>query len=489
MSLVSARGLCRTYRTSRGPIVAVEGVDLDVERGEFLAICGRSGSGKSTLLGMLGGLCRPSSGSVMVDGTDLESLDSAGLADFRALRLGFVFQFAGLLPNLRAIDNVALPALLSSEAQTEAYARARDLLGQVGLAERWDAYPGELSGGQQRRVAVARALINRPVLLLADEPTNDLDEQAEREVLALLLDLHRTHATTLVVVTHDATVAARADRVVTLRSGLIARTNRATRDALIAIADDSPPPFEDAEADADSCSVDAAPTQVDGPFEGGPASLTQVEPTEPGTGFGRFLIGFLGWVAVAAGVMYAIDVVSARFQGQAIERRVVQRKKSEVLAMQQLRADISDVVYQPDGSYELSIYLQNFEPRKPFFVLGPEVRAFVQIDRTWQPVPIRRTAEDSPPVQEVLAQRRPISYTLRIDSEKYDELIPGYFHVRITSDMVVSQTAEPTDDLFERTDDYYIYLKPQKLSEDEIRRRNKWKPVAIVPRWISMPAH
>ena len=187
--------------------------------------------------------------------------------------------------------------------------------------------------------------------------------------------------------------------------------------------------------------------------------------------------------------MYAIDVVSARFQGQAIERRVVQRKKSEVLAMQELRADISDVVYQPDGSYGLSIYLQNFEPQKPFFVLGPEVRAFVQIDRTWQPVPIRRTAEDSPPVQEVLAQRRPISYMLCIDLEKYDELIPGYFHVRITSDMVVSQTAEPTDDLFERTDDYYIYLKPQKLSEDEIRRRNKWKPGAIVPRWISMPAH
>ena len=158
MSLVSARGLCRTYRTSRGPIVAVEGVNLDVERGEFLAICGRSGSGKSTLLGMLGGLCRPSSGSVMVNGTDLESLDSAGLADFRARRLGFMFQFAGLLPNLRAIDNVALPALLSAEAQTEAYARARDLLGQVGLAERWDAYTGELSGGQQRRVAVATSL-------------------------------------------------------------------------------------------------------------------------------------------------------------------------------------------------------------------------------------------------------------------------------------------------------------------------------------------
>jgi hypothetical protein len=231
------------------------------------------------------------------------------------------------------------------------------------------------------------------------------------------------------------------------------------------------------------------PTGTDGPFEAEPESLTRAEPTAPGAGFGRFLIGFMGWVAVAAGLTYGLDTIFSRFQKQAIERRVVQRKKSESLAMQQLRADINDVVYRPDGTYEVSIYLQNFEPEKPFFVLGPDVRAFVQIDRTWQPVSIQRSGEDAARVQEVFGERRPIPYILGIDADKYDELIPGYLHVRITSDMVVSQTAEPTEDLFERTDDYYVYLKPQKLSEDDIRRRNKWKPGAIVPRWIPMPAH
>ncbi|SIO35232.1 putative ABC transport system ATP-binding protein/macrolide transport system ATP-binding/permease protein/lipoprotein-releasing system ATP-binding protein [Singulisphaera sp. GP187] len=478
--LVSTRGLGRTYHTIRGPIVAVDGVDLEIEPGEFVVICGRSGSGKSTLLGMIGGLCRPSAGLVSIGGTDLHALSPKGLADFRARRLGFLFQFAGLLPNLRAIDNVALPALLGAVEQPDAYERARDLLGQVGLAERWDAYPGELSGGQQRRVAVARALINRPALLLADEPTNDLDEQAEWEVLSLLQDLHRSHATTLVVVTHDQALAARADRVVTLRSGRIVSAPRpahvlaevASRNAAVAVAD-------------------SAPAGPDGPFEAGPDALAAVVPTPPGAGFVRFLLGFLGWVAVAAGALYACDTLSARFQGQAIERRVTERKKAEELAMQQLRADIHDVVYQPDGGYEVTIYLENFAPDKPFYVLGPELRAFVQVDRGWQPIPIRRADpdNDNDRVQDVRGGRRLVPFTLRIDIDRYDELIAGYFHLRLTSVMVVSESAEPTDDLFERTDDYYVYLKPQRLSDDDIRARNQWKPGAIVPRWIPMPAH
>lgn len=474
--LVVARGLCRTYTTIRGPIAAVADVGLEVGRGEFLAICGRSGSGKSTLLGMLGGLCRPSSGSILVDGTDLAVMGPAELADFRARRFGFMFQFAGLLPNLRALDNVALPALLAGGHEAEANAMARELLGRVGLADRWDAYPGELSGGQQRRVAVARALINRPLLLLADEPTNDLDEQAENEVLSLLIDMHRTHSTTLVVVTHDPSLARRADRVVTLRSGRLVSDRRLAHDDTTA----APEP---------AAVVAAAPEAGPGPFEAGPDSLTQAEPTPMGAGFARFLVGFVGWVALGAGALYAFDSISARYQRQALEDRASLRKKSEELALQQLRADIDDVTYLPDGRYEVRLYLQSFAPEKPFYVLGPEVRAFVQVDRTWQPAPIARGGEDPDRVHEVRGERRPIPFTLRIDTDRHDELIPGYLHVRISSAMVVSETAEPTDDLFERTDDYYIYLKPQQLSDDDVRARNRWQPGAVVPRWIPMPAH
>jgi len=208
-----------------------------------------------------------------------------------------------------------------------------------------------------------------------------------------------------------------------------------------------------------------------------------------GAGFGRFLISFVGWVGVVAGGLYFLDGLSARFQRQAIEQRVIQRKKSEKLALQQLRADIHDAVYRRDGSYEISLYLQNFAPDKPFFVLGPEIRAFVQIDRVWQPVAVARAGDENARVQEVRGDRRLVPFTFRIDTDRFDELIPGYFHIRITSTMVVSETAEPAEDLFERTDDYYIYLKPQKLSEDDVRARNRWKPGAIVPRWIPMPAH
>lgn len=474
--LVSARGLGRTYGTARGPVVAVEGVDLEVGRGEFVAVCGRSGSGKSTLLGMVGGLCRPSAGSVVVDGTDLYALGPSALADFRAERFGFVFQFGGLLPNLRAIDNVALPALLRGASDEGANGRARGLLERVGLAERWDAYPGELSGGQQRRVAVARALVNRPALLLADEPTNDLDEQAEREVLGLLVELHRAGETTLVVVTHDPALAARADRVVTLRGG---RVVAAPSPKLV---------FAGVDGRAAVAADDAGEAEGDGPFEAGPATLVQEEPTPLGEGFGRFLVGFVGWVAVVAGVLYGLDYASGRWQRGELERRAERRKTAEDLALQQLRADVSDVTYRPDGGYEVTLYLQNFTPGRPVYVLGPEVRAFVQVDRAWKPVVVSG-GDEGGRVREVKGGRTVVPLTVRIDTDRYDELIAGYFHVRITGVMVVSATAEPGDDLFERTDDYYVYLKPQTLTDDEVRARNKWKPGAVVPRWIPMPAH
>jgi putative ABC transport system ATP-binding protein/macrolide transport system ATP-binding/permease protein/lipoprotein-releasing system ATP-binding protein len=466
--LLQTSNLSKVYAARRGQIHAVDGVDLEVSPGEFLAICGRSGSGKSTLLGMLGGLCRPSGGSVCVDGVDLWSLTPGALAAFRARRFGFLFQFAGLLPNLRAVDNIALPALLGGVGYQGAYDRARELLGQVGLADRWDAYPGELSGGQQRRVALARALVNAPAVLLADEPTNDLDEQAEREVLALLRRLHRAHNTTLIVVTHDAALAQQADRVLSLHAGRVASVVQ-------------PGPA------AVAC-VEPATSALPPPPVAVPAGLAPGEPAPLGAGLGRFLVGFAGWVLLVAAFLWGGNYVAARWQRQAIVQKQEQRKQSQDLALQQLRADVEDVSYREDGGYEVRLYLNNPDPKKPIYVLGPALRVYVQVQRSWQELPATAAGFEERAVKEVTGKKF-YRIVFRSDLRGWDELLKGYLHVRISNVMVVSDSPEPADDLFQRTDDYYFYLKPQNVSEDEVRRRNGWKEAALVPRWMAMPSH
>jgi ABC-type lipoprotein export system ATPase subunit len=212
----------KTYATDCGPVVAVRGIDLEVRRGEFVAIVGRSGSGKSSLMAMIGGLSRPSAGTVRVDDVDIWSLADDDLTDFRSRRIGFVFQFASLLPTLRIIDNAALPALLGRHADAgAAYGRAADLLARLGLAEQLDAYPSELSSGQQRRAAIARALVNAPPLLLADEPTSDLDEQTEVEIMAEFRALVRDARMTFIMVTHNLRLAGEADRVFRIADGAL----------------------------------------------------------------------------------------------------------------------------------------------------------------------------------------------------------------------------------------------------------------------------
>jgi ABC-type lipoprotein export system ATPase subunit len=213
----------KTYATERGPVVAVRGIDLEIRRGEFAAIVGRSGSGKSSLMAMIGGLSRPSDGTVRIDDVDIWSLADDDLTEFRSHRIGFVFQFASLLPTLRIIDNVALPALLGRRTDADAaYGRAADLLARLGLAAQLDAYPAELSSGQQRRAAIARALINEPSLLLADEPTSDLDEQTEAEIMAEFRDLNRNARMTFIMVTHNLRLAEQADRVLHIADGALA---------------------------------------------------------------------------------------------------------------------------------------------------------------------------------------------------------------------------------------------------------------------------
>ena len=212
----------KTYVTERGDVEAVRGIDLSVPHGRFAAIVGRSGSGKSSLMAMIGGLSRPTRGTVHVDGTDIWALSDDQLAEFRNRRVGFVFQFASLLPTLRVIDNVALPALLGRrEDVAAAYHTAARLLEQLGLAEYLDAYPSEMSAGEQRRAVIARALINAPSLLLADEPTSDLDEHTEIEIMDRLKGLNRNRGTTLIVVTHNLALAEQADQILHIADGIL----------------------------------------------------------------------------------------------------------------------------------------------------------------------------------------------------------------------------------------------------------------------------
>ena len=218
--MLSCRDLRKSYDTERGAVTAVAGIDLDIEAGRFAAIIGRSGSGKSSLMAMIGGLSRPSGGSVEIDGTDIWALSDNGLAAFRNGRIGFVFQFASLLPTLRLVDNVSLPALLGGgKAQGEVYAKAAALLARMGLRDYLDAYPSEVSAGEQRRAVIARALINDPALVLADEPTSDLDEQTEIEIMDELMAVNRELGTTLILVTHNLSLAEQAEQIVHIADG------------------------------------------------------------------------------------------------------------------------------------------------------------------------------------------------------------------------------------------------------------------------------
>ena len=218
--VLEARGLAKTYETGGAQVLALRGVDLAIERGEFVAIMGPSGCGKSTLLNLLAGLDRPTAGEVRLDGERIDQLSEAELARLRRRRIGFVFQFFNLLPTLSAVENVELPLLLIGRRRKDARRTADELLGELGVGDKRAAAPVQLSGGQQQRVALARALANSPDIVLGDEPTGNLDSAAAREVLGLLRGA-RDRGQTLLLVTHDARVAAAADRIVMLRDGLV----------------------------------------------------------------------------------------------------------------------------------------------------------------------------------------------------------------------------------------------------------------------------
>ncbi len=215
--MITLRGVSKTVASGDRPLTILHPLDLTVPDGEFLAIVGPSGSGKTTLLGLMAGLDAPTSGTIDIGGTDITALDEDRLAVLRGARIGFVFQFFHLVPSLTALENVLVPMELVG--RRGARERATTLLGEVGLAERAHHYPTQLSGGEQQRVAIARALANDPPLILADEPTGNLDGANGRHILDLLLSVRTARKVTLVLVTHDAEIAALADTRLTLRDG------------------------------------------------------------------------------------------------------------------------------------------------------------------------------------------------------------------------------------------------------------------------------
>jgi len=220
--LVFARGLHKSYLVGKNTLEVLCGIDLHAARGEFLALRGASGAGKSTLLHLLGGLDLPNAGEIRFDGTDLRALSPRALAQWRNRRVGFIFQAYHLLPELSALENVALPARIARTTPADAARRAAALLERVGLARRFEHRPYELSGGEQQRVAIARALVNEPDLILADEPTGNLDSHTGAEIIQLLESLRSERQATFIMATHDAHIAARAQRVIELADGLLA---------------------------------------------------------------------------------------------------------------------------------------------------------------------------------------------------------------------------------------------------------------------------
>ena len=221
MKILEIKNLCKTYGKGETKVDALKDVSFDVERGEFVAIVGPSGSGKSTLMHILGGVDRPTSGQVIIGGTDIGKLDESNLAIFRRRQIGLIYQFYNLIPILTVEENMTLPLLLDNRKPDKAF--LKELVEKLGLTKRVKHLPNQLSGGQQQRVSIGRALINHPALLLADEPTGNLDSENTKEIMTLLRKFNNETKQTVIIITHDERIAMSADRVITIEDGQISR--------------------------------------------------------------------------------------------------------------------------------------------------------------------------------------------------------------------------------------------------------------------------
>jgi len=466
--VLRARSLSRVYPTRRGPVTAVDDVSLEIGASEFVAVCGRSGSGKSTLMAMLGTLARPDGGSLELEGTDLLTLPRRELSRIRSRRIGFLLQTNSLLPGLTALDNAALPGILAGDPPREAYDRAQKLLTRLGLGGRWDAFPQELSGGQQRRVALARALQHSPALLLLDEPTSNLDPLAEEEILQLLRELRDERKIAILAVTHGDNLAALADRVLQMSAG---RLSQGTVP--------KPSPLRT------KSQKELQPT-----FEATPAGLAPSTPqAAPESDWRGPFSFFLATLVIGISLVLAADRLVGWGQGRQLWAKQEKKRVAEEIAFRSLRADIESVQAIGKGRVEANLYLQNYDPARTFFVLGPSIRAFYQADGRWESIPLETSSGSDETIRQVLPAKTLVPFSFTLLPEKYDELIRGYFHIRFSGAMVVSETREAKGDLFERQDDYYIYLKDPRLTDDQVRQRNGWKAGGVVPPWMAMPAH
>jgi putative ABC transport system ATP-binding protein/macrolide transport system ATP-binding/permease protein/lipoprotein-releasing system ATP-binding protein len=479
--MLEARNLRKSYPASAesGRVDAVRDISLKLEAGQFLAVVGRSGSGKSTLLAMLGGLCRPTSGTVLLNGVDLWTRTEAERAAFRSRQVGLVFQFPSLLPTLRVVDNVALPALIGGTLEDHAaYCRATELLARVGLSDRANAYPSELSGGEQRRAALARAIVNAPPILLADEPTSDLDEDHEAEILDVLQEIRRREGVALVLVTHDREIARRADRIEVIRNGELVASLASLSPAL------RPPgrllplgASQDSDADSDA-GIPAGAPPVPAPEPRAPSRL--------GAEFSPWLLAVGAWVVPAVFLALSLNQGVALYQRHLLHQRQHAREALEDAALLWLRANLDDITYAAGSSYSLTLSLENLSAGKAVFAMTPAVRAYVQVGLTWQEIPTKSVDGQESRVARVMG-RRIYQFEFEPNVTEYTEQLAGYMHVRLTSTTLVSQHSEPDNDLVERVDDYYVHLKPHGADEEAILSKTRFP--GRPPLWIPMPPH
>ena len=476
--MLAAVSLTKRYGGAPG-YEAVRGASLDVRAGEFVSIVGRSGSGKSTLMAMLGALTRPTEGQVLLDGTDIWTLPEAKLASVRCRQIGFVFQFPSLLSNLTAVDNVAVPVLLGRTMDARAaYARAYELLACVGLAERADAYPGSMSSGEQRRAVIARALINSPRLLLADEPTSDLDEETETAIIDLLGQLQEAQSFGLVLVTHNMELARRAQRIYEMRQGALELLPTELPEPLHPHA----PPIKSGTgacdvhprlSDRNEDESKAVPAMARAPIRLGNALLP---------GLQTFLIA----AAVILGGVLVVNSAVGKYQDTQVRERTTRLASLRHIALNSLRGEVRAVSDLGDGRYEVTTYLQNVGGGEPIYVMAPDLRAYVQVGTVWQEVTTTPADQSGNGVLRIEGTQT-YRYVFDARLRGFTQLMPNYMHVRFSSTMLISPSSMPKDDVFERKDNYYVYLKPFDVPDDVVLKRMRFpgKP----PVWIPMPAH
>ncbi|NDE85949.1 MAG: ATP-binding cassette domain-containing protein, partial [Verrucomicrobia bacterium] len=331
-------------------------------------------SGKSTLMALLGALARPDHGTLHLEGTDLLQLSPRKLSHLRSRRMGFMLQTNSLLPGLTALDNAALPGLLAGESQPQAYSRAQKLLLRLGMGERWDAFPHELSGGQQRRVSLARALQHEPALLLLDEPTSNLDPLAEEEILKILQELRDERKLAIFAVTHGDQLASLADRVFHMSAGQLALAEKPSiAPARSSLIERKGPVFEKA---PQGLATKEAPKPAPVGDWRGPTSF------------------FLATLLLGASLLYSADRIIAWSEGRYLWAKQEKKRITEEIAFRQLRADVDSFDAMGDGHVRANLFLQNYDASRRFFILGPSIRIFYQSNGRWDSVP-QETPEGS----------------------------------------------------------------------------------------------